>query len=119
MLKTEQSVQMFEQSKQYIAGGVASSLRSSMLPTPLYVNRASGAEVWDVDGNKYIDYLLAYGPLILGHSNPVLTENIYASMKKGYTYGLQHDGEIKLAQKMTELIPSGDRISFSGSGTEA
>lgn len=119
MLKVNQSLEKLAESKKFLAGGVSSSLRSSMLPTPLFVEKAEGAEIWDVDGNKYIDYLLAYGPLILGHANPELTESINHAMKKGSTYGLQHQGEIDLAKRITELLPSADRVSFSGSGTEA
>ncbi|WP_368652233.1 aspartate aminotransferase family protein [Ornithinibacillus sp. 4-3] len=119
MLKVEQSLEKLAESKKYLAGGVSSSLRSSMLPTPLFVERAKGTEIWDIDGNKYIDYLLAYGPLILGHANSKLTDNINNALKFGSTYGLQHQGEIDLAMRITELLPSADRVSFSGSGTEA
>src|SRR5699024_225314 len=90
-----------------------------MQPTPLFAKRAEGVHVEDVDGNKYIDYLLAYGPLILGHAQPKLTEEIAKAMHNGYTYGLQHDGEIRLAKRITELLPGADRVSMSGSGTEA
>src|SRR5690625_2947580 len=118
MLKTDQSVQKIAESKKYLAGGVASSLRSSMQPVPLFVERAAGVEVEDVDGNTYIDYLLAYGPLILGHAHPGLTAKITEALNTGYTYGLQHEGEIRLAQRITELLPSADYVSLSGSGTE-
>lgn len=119
MLKVEQSKEMLTESKKYLAGGVASSLRSSMQPTPLFAKEAKGVHVTDVDGNTYIDYLLAYGPLILGHAHPKLTEKITEAMNSGYTYGLQHEGEIRLAQRITELLPSADHVSLSGSGTEA
>ncbi|SEQ45680.1 glutamate-1-semialdehyde 2,1-aminomutase [Virgibacillus subterraneus] len=119
MFKFERSVEKMVESKKYLAGGVASSLRASMKPTPLFVEKAEGSRVEDVDGNLYIDYLLAYGPLILGHAHPKLTGNIHQSMQKGYTYGLQHQGEIDLARRITELLPSADSVSLSGSGTEA
>lgn len=107
------------EAQQYLAGGVASSLRRSMRPTPLYVEAASGSRIRDVDRNEYIDYLLAYGPLILGHAHPTLTESVHQAMQRGYTYGLQHDGEIELAERLTEILPCVDKVSFSGSGTEA
>ncbi|WP_010268990.1 aspartate aminotransferase family protein [Paenibacillus senegalensis] len=119
MLKITKSQQLLAESKQYLAGGVASSLRASMLPVPLYVEEARGARVKDVDGNEYIDYLLAYGPLILGHANPALNEAIAKAIDKGATYGLQHEGEIKLAKKLVELLPAADQVALSGSGTEA
>lgn len=119
MYKTEISQKKYEESKKVLAGGVASSLRSTMLPVPLFVDRAKGSKLWDVDGNEYIDYLLAYGPLILGHGNEELTNSVTEAMNNGSTYGLQHDGEIQLAKTMTQLLPSADYVSFSGSGTEA
>jgi len=118
-MTTAQSKANYQESQTFLAGGVASSLRAAMKPVPLFVESASGATIKDVDGNEYIDYLLAYGPLILGHSHPVLTEKIQQQMKKGYTYGLQHKGEIELAKRLTELLPCADKVSLSGSGTEA
>jgi len=109
----------WRESQQYLAGGVASSLRAAMRPLPLFVESAQGAIIRDADGNEYIDYLLAYGPLILGHAHPELTENIHGAMKRGYTYGLQHDGEIELAKRLTEMLPCAEKVAFSGSGTEA
>jgi glutamate-1-semialdehyde 2,1-aminomutase len=107
---------MLAEANQYLAGGVASSLRAAMKPTPLYAAGGKGARVYDVDGNEYIDYLLAYGPLILGHSHPLLNEKVYQAMQKGYTFGLQHEGEIALAKRLTEILPCADKVVFSGSG---
>lgn len=113
------SIEKLQQSKQVLAGGVASSLRGSMKPTPLFAESASGVTVRDVDGNTYIDYLLAYGPSILGHAHPELTDRIHEAMRRGYTYGLQHDGEIELARVLTDILPCADKVALSGSGTEA
>ncbi|WP_127579291.1 aspartate aminotransferase family protein [Paenibacillus koleovorans] len=113
------SKERLQQAKQVLAGGVASTLRGSMKPTPLYAESASGVIVRDVDGNEYIDYLLAYGPSILGHANPELTERIHGALTRGYTYGLQHDGEIELASKLVSILPCADKVVLSGSGTEA
>lgn len=109
----------FEQSKMVLAGGVASSLRSAMKPTPLFAESGSGPKIRDVDGNEYIDYLLAYGPLLLGHAHPSLTESVYEAMKRGATYGLQHEGEIRLARRLAEVLPCAEKVVLSGSGTEA
>jgi glutamate-1-semialdehyde 2,1-aminomutase len=113
------SEQRFAESKVYLAGGVASSLRSAMKPLPLFVESGSGPRIRDVDGHEYIDYLLAYGPLILGHAHPVLTEKACNAMKTGVTHGLQHQGEIDLARRLTEILPCADKVALSGSGTEA
>jgi glutamate-1-semialdehyde 2,1-aminomutase len=115
----ELSKEKLAQSKLYLAGGVASSLRASMKPTPLFTKKASGSRIWDIDGNEYIDYLLAYGPLILGHANQILIDNVNQAMQNGLTYGLQHEGEINLAKRLIELLPAAERVAFSGSGTEA
>ncbi|RKN84189.1 aspartate aminotransferase family protein [Paenibacillus ginsengarvi] len=115
----EKSRAKLAEAKQVLAGGVASTLRGSMKPTPLYVESASGVMVKDVDGNEYIDYQLAYGPLILGHAHPGFNEKVSRAMAKGITYGLQHDGEIELARRLTEVLPCADKVVLSGSGTEA
>ncbi|RTE10527.1 aspartate aminotransferase family protein [Paenibacillus whitsoniae] len=119
MFTYERSKISYERAKQHLAGGVASSLRASMKPFPLYADSAKGARLQDIDNHTYIDYLLAYGPLILGHAHDGLTESILSSMRKGYTYGLQHEGEIELADLLVEVLPCADKVAFSGSGTEA
>ncbi|WP_309120296.1 aspartate aminotransferase family protein [Paenibacillus sp.] len=119
MLSIDQSLAKYTEAKRHLAGGVASSLRASMKPTPLYVRSAKGARLRDVDGNEYIDYLLAYGPLILGHAHDKLTDSILAAMRNGYTYGLQHDGEIQLADVLVDILPCAEKVALSGSGTEA
>lgn len=119
MRSYEQSRARLAEAKRSLAGGVASTLRGSMKPTPLYAESASGVIVKDVDGNEYIDYLLAYGPLILGHAHPEFNARVGRAMAKGITYGLQHDGEIELARRLTEVLPCADKVALSGSGTEA
>ncbi|MBD2848285.1 glutamate-1-semialdehyde 2,1-aminomutase [Paenibacillus sp. IB182496] len=115
----EQSARHFQKSKQYLASGVSSTLRLSMKPMPVFAAGGSGATVTDMDGNRYIDYLLAYGPLILGHAHPGLTAAVCEAAAKGATYGLQHQGEMELAQRLTEALPCADKVALSGSGTEA
>lgn len=113
------SQEKFMQAQAYVAGGVSSSLRASMKPVPLYVESAHGSRLRDVDGNEYIDYMLGYGPLILGHAHESLTASITAAMSNGYTYGLQHDGELELAKQLIDILPCAEKVAFSGSGTEA
>ncbi|WP_054956786.1 aspartate aminotransferase family protein [Paenibacillus dakarensis] len=113
------SEQKFKQSAAALAGGVSSSLRASMKPVPLFAERGQGARVTDVDGNTYIDYLLGYGPLILGHAHPGLVTAVNEAMQRGFTFGLQHQGEIDLAERLIEILPCAEKVAFSGSGTEA
>jgi glutamate-1-semialdehyde 2,1-aminomutase len=115
----EKSKSKLQAAHKHLAGGVASSLRASMKPTPLYASSAKGARLTDADGNTYIDYLLAYGPLILGHAPDVLIESVNQAMQQGFTYGLQHEGEIKLADLLADVLPCAEKVSLSGSGTEA
>jgi glutamate-1-semialdehyde 2,1-aminomutase len=115
----KKSKDMLEESKQYLAGGVASSLRLAMKPVPLFLERGQGSRVWDVDGNEYVDYILAYGPLILGHSHPELVHAISEQMTCGQTFGMQHRNEMELARRVVELVPGVEKVVFSGSGTDA
>ena len=113
------SAAMWSESQRFLAGGVASSLRSEVKPVPLFVERGEGAEIVDVDGNRLIDFTMAYGPLILGHAPPVLTRAVNLALERGSTFGAQHAGEIELARRLHELVPNADLVCLSGSGTEA
>jgi len=119
MFTYQQSIDHLETSSRYLAGGVASSLRAAMKPTPIFAESGAGARIHDVDGHSYIDYLLAYGPLILGHAHPTLTDAVHQAMQRGCAYGLQHEGEFQLARRLTEVLPCAEQVAFSGSGTEA
>ncbi|WJH32875.1 hypothetical protein N6H14_21780 [Paenibacillus sp. CC-CFT747] len=83
MKSFETSRQLLADAKAYLAGGVASSLRSAMKPAPLYAVSGAGPRIHDADGNEYVDYLLAYGPLILGHAHPGFTEHVHQAMTRG------------------------------------
>lgn len=119
MNRYRQSEELFNRSRRVLAGGVSSTLRAAMKPTPLYAVAGRGARIQDADGHTYIDYLLAYGPLILGHGHEPTVERLLSSMRNGLAYGLQHQGEIELAELLTEVLPCADQVAFSGSGTEA
>lgn len=110
---------LFHEAQTVLAGGVSSSIRAAMKPLPLFASRAYGAYLEDVDGHRYIDYLLAYGPTLLGHAHPQITERIIEALGRGYTYGLQHSGEIELARKLIDILPCADLVAYSDSGTEA
>jgi glutamate-1-semialdehyde 2,1-aminomutase len=115
----EESKLKLAESRRFLVQGVASSLRAAMKPVPIFAESASGARIRDIDGNEYIDYLLAYGPMLLGHAHPDLVGSVHEAMAKGATYGLQHDGEIQLSRRLTELLPCAELVALSGSGTEA
>ena len=90
-----------------------------MKPFPLYVNRASGANKWDVDGHQFIDYAMGHGALILGHGDPDVIAAVHAQLDRGTHYGAGHATEVAWAEQVSKLIPSADRVRFTGSGTEA
>ena len=119
MLRTAGSRARYERACRSLAGGVSSSLRRNARPYPLYFDSGSGPRVTDVDGNDYIDYGLAWGPLILGHSPDELTAAIAAQARRGLTFGAQHDLEFEVSERLTEIIPCADRVTFANSGTEA
>jgi glutamate-1-semialdehyde 2,1-aminomutase len=113
------SRQMYERALRTIPGGVGSNDRALVDPHPIYVSHGSGSRVWDIDGNEYVDYLLGYGPLVLGHANPLLIEAIDAQMRKGSVFGIGHPLEVEVAELLTDLIPGFDQVRFAQSGTEA
>ena len=112
------SERLFEESRKYIPGGVNSPLRA-FKPYPFFVKSGEGSHLSDVDGNQYIDYCLAYGPLILGHADPKVVEALKRQAPLGTTYGAPTEGEIKLAEEVVDRIPSAEMVRFVNSGTEA
>jgi len=113
------SAKLFAKSQRYLAGGVSSGMRAAARPVPLFFSSAAGCRLTDVDGNSYIDYTLAWGPLILGHAHPAIVAAVSAQLKVTQLYGAQHELEIEVAKKICELVPSAERVLFSSSGTEA
>ncbi|RJG17047.1 glutamate-1-semialdehyde 2,1-aminomutase [Paenibacillus thiaminolyticus] len=118
----QRSAQLYEEALQHIVGGVNSPSRSFKAVgggAPVFMERAQGAHFWDVDGNRYIDYLAAYGPIITGHAHPHVTEAIVRATQNGTLYGTPTELEIKLARMLKEAVPSMDKVRFVNSGTEA
>ncbi|MDQ6423574.1 glutamate-1-semialdehyde 2,1-aminomutase [Paenibacillus sp. LHD-117] len=116
------SNQLYQEALQHIVGGVNSPSRSFKAVgggAPVFMKRAEGAYFWDVDDNRYIDYLAAYGPIITGHAHPHITEAIVTAARNGILYGTPTELEIKLARMLKEAIPSMDKVRFVNSGTEA
>ena len=86
---------------------------------PLYLTEGAGSHVRDVDGNEYVDYTLAWGPLILGHRHPKIREAILELADRPIIYGAEHDIEYLVAEKMQKIVPCAERVAFTSSGSEA
>ena len=116
------SERLHKEALEHIVGGVNSPSRSYKAVgggSPVVMERAQGAYFWDVDGNQYIDYLAAYGPIITGHAHPHITEAIKRAAETGVLYGTPTPHEVKFAKMLKEAIPSLDKVRFVNSGTEA
>lgn len=111
----------FITAKKYIPGGVNSPVRAfkSVGGDPLFIDRAQGAYLWDIDGNRYIDYVGSWGPMILGHAHPQVIACVKQAAENGLSFGAPTLVETRLAQRICELIPSIDKVRMVSSGTEA
>lgn len=111
----------FAEAKKYIPGGVNSPVRSfrSVGGTPPIIAQGSGSKLTDIDGNEYIDYVLSYGPLLLGHAHPDVTTAIQTAAAKGSSYGAPTLSETELAKLLCQLVPSMEMVRMVNSGTEA
>ncbi|NLB52954.1 MAG: glutamate-1-semialdehyde 2,1-aminomutase [Syntrophomonadaceae bacterium] len=120
-MKTDKSKALFARASQLMPGGVNSPVRAfkSVGTTPLFIDKASGCRIYDVDNNEYIDYIGSWGPLILGHSHPAVVEAVIKATEKGTSYGTPCPGEIELASLITEAFPAIDKVRMVSSGTEA
>jgi len=112
---------MFARAQQLIPGGVDSPVRAckSVGCDPVFIQRASGASIYDVDGNRYIDYIGSWGPMILGHNHPAVSEAIKKAMQDGTSFGAPCALEIDLAELVIQAVPSIEMVRFVSSGTEA
>jgi len=108
-----------ERASEIIPQGVHSQSRYWGIGKNLYVEKAKGSHVWDVDGNRYIDYRLAFGPVILGYAFDEVDEKVYEWMRKGVTIGLTKELEIQAVEKIIALCPGVEMVRFVNSGTEA
>ena len=120
-LKTTTSGKLFALAKTMIPGGVNSPVRAfrSVGGTPLFIERAKGATVRDVDGNTFIDYVGSWGPMILGHAHPKVVAAIRAAAGRGTSYGAPTPGEVGLAHLIRRAFPSIEKVRLVSSGTEA
>ena len=113
------SKKKFKESKKYLAGGVSSHYRLIFNPIPLTYKYAKGSKLIDIDDNKYIDYALGAGPLVLGHAPKEVISAVKKTLNDGQLYYGQHKTEINLAKKIIKIIPSAERVRFASSGSEA
>jgi glutamate-1-semialdehyde 2,1-aminomutase len=115
------SERLFTQAQRILPGGVNSPVRAfkAVGATPIFVARASGARIEDVDGNVYIDYVMSWGPLIHGHAPKPLTKALAAAAARGTSFGAPSELETRLAQRVALLMPSIERVRFVSAGTEA
>jgi glutamate-1-semialdehyde 2,1-aminomutase len=120
-MKTSKSSRLFARAQSILPGGVDSPVRAfkSVGATPLFIRRASGARLQDVDGNRYIDYVMSWGPLIHGHAPSGLVKALAAAVRLGTSYGAPSPLEIELGERVRKLMPSLERVRFVSSGTEA
>jgi glutamate-1-semialdehyde 2,1-aminomutase len=114
----ENSRALLERARQSLAGGVSSPFRAAF-PVPLYFRDACGARMVDVDGNSYIDYTLAWGPLILGHRHPAVVEALRAAAEQPHLYGAEHELEYAVSERFQRMVPCAERVAFTSSGSEA
>jgi len=116
-----QSEKLFAEALKYIPGGVNSPVRAfrAVGGNPFFVNRASGSKIWDVDGNELLDYVLTWGPAILGHAHPKIIAAVKAAAELGTSFGIPNPLEVTMAKLICELVPSVQKVRMTSSGTEA
>ncbi len=120
-MDSRRSAELYERALKLLPGGVNSPVRAmgSIGRDPIFVDRASGCEITDADGNTYVDWVCSWGPLILGHANAGVIEAVIAAAAKGTSYGAATEGEVELAQRVVDRFESVEMIRMVSSGTEA
>ena len=117
----DRNQQLFERARQVIPGGVNSPVRAfrAVGGTPRFVQRAQGAYFWDANGQRYIDYIGSWGPMILGHGHPAVVEAVQRAALDGFSFGAPTEREVELAEEILRLVPSMEMVRLVSSGTEA
>jgi len=120
-MNTLKSQELFAEAQKYIPGGVNSPVRAfkSVGLNPLFISKAKGSKIYDVDGNEYIDYVASWGPMILGHANDQIAEAVRAALDNGTSYGAPTELEVEMAKLVVEAMPSVEKVRMVSSGTEA
>lgn len=117
----DQNLALFERAQKTIPGGVNSPVRAfkAVGGTPRFIKRAQGAYFWDANGQRYIDYIGSWGPMILGHGHPAVLEAVQKAITEGFSFGAPTEREIELAEAIIALVPSMEMVRLVSSGTEA
>ncbi|MDG4945514.1 glutamate-1-semialdehyde 2,1-aminomutase [Weeksellaceae bacterium KMM 9713] len=120
-MRYQRSSALFQDAQKYLPGGVNSPVRAfkGVGGTPIFIERAKGAYMYDADGHSYIDYINSWGPMIVGHAHPKVTEAIISQVEKGTSYGTPTELESEIAKLVVESVPGIDMVRFVNSGTEA
>jgi glutamate-1-semialdehyde 2,1-aminomutase len=120
-LKTGRSDEAFRRAEALMPGGVSSPVRAfgAVGGKPLFIARGAGARIWDLDGNAFLDYVMSWGPLILGHAHPKVVEAVRQALESGSSFGAPTVREIELAERIREAMPAVEQLRFVNSGTEA
>jgi glutamate-1-semialdehyde 2,1-aminomutase len=120
-MHTQRSEELFAAARRVLPGGVDSPVRAfrAVGGTPRFIQRGAGAHIWDADGNEYIDYVLSWGPLILGHAHPDVLAAIIQAAQDGTSFGAPTARETELAELVCQMMPAIERVRFVNSGTEA
>lgn len=118
---TDRNQILFDRAKALIPGGVNSPVRAfrAVGGTPRFVQKAQGAYFWDANGQRYIDYIGSWGPMILGHGHPAVVEAVQKAVLEGFSYGAPTEREVELAQAIVDIVPSIEMVRLVSSGTEA
>jgi len=117
----EKSKALFEKARKIIPGGVNSPVRAGKAVgiDPPFISRAKGSFLWDVEGNRYVDYVCSWGPMILGHGHPQVVKALEERVSKGTSYGAPTELEVEMAETITNMVPSIEMVRMVNSGTEA
>jgi len=115
------SAELYARALQRLPGGVNSPVRAmrAIGRDPIFIDRAEGAEIFDVDGNRYVDYVCSWGPLIHGHAQPDIVEAVVTAAHRGTSYGAPTAGEVEIAEEVARRMPSVEMVRMTSSGTEA
>lgn len=120
-MTTEKSKNLFDQAKKSIPGGVNSPVRAfkAVGGNPLFISKADGPYVFDVDGNRFIELINSWGPMVLGHNHPEVREAVIEAMEKGTSFGAPTAMEVEIAELIVSMVPSVEKVRMVNSGTEA
>src|SRR5687768_3224338 len=117
----KKSRQLFERAQARIPGGVNSPVRAfrAVGGTPLFMERAAGAYLWDAEGRRYVDYVGSWGPMVAGHTHPAVVEAVQEAASRALSFGAPTQGEVELAEAILRLMPAIEQVRLVSSGTEA